>query len=141
MSHLEFEPWEPEESVGKLWHALVGNLDAPEQFAAAAVTLDQMRGRLGVLFRGLGGGYDVELKPAARTQSAHRLSWKRALGQGVEQAERPSYDGEVLRLPSVIATFSEPEANAALYLWLAAFAVHGAIPQTDLDALDWPTIP
>ena len=135
MSHLEFEPWEPEESVGKLWHALVGNLDAPEQFAAAAVTLDQMRGRLGVLFRGLGGGYDVELKPAARTQSAHRLSWKRALGQGVEQAERPSYDGEVLRLPSVIATFSEPEANAGLYLWLAAFAVHGVRAEADFDPL------
>ena len=106
MSHLDFEPWEPEESVGKLWHALVKGLDAPEQFAGAAVTLDEMRGRLGVLFRGLGGAYDVEIKPAIRVETAHRLSWKRALGQGREVAECPSFDGEVLRLPATIAAFA-----------------------------------
>jgi nitric oxide reductase NorD protein len=135
MSHLEFEPWEPEESVGKLWHALVNTLDAPEHHSAAAVTLDEMRGRLGVMFRGLGGAYDVELKPAIRTETSHRVSWRRALSRGTETAESPSFDGEVLRLPVSIAAFAEREANVALYLWIAAFAVHGERALADADPL------
>jgi nitric oxide reductase NorD protein len=53
MVAIEFEPWEPEESVGKLWHSLVDTLDAPGAFEAAAATLEETRGRIGVLFRGL----------------------------------------------------------------------------------------
>lgn len=135
MGHIEFEPWEPEESVGKIWHAFVNRLDASREFEDAAVSLDEMRGRLGVVFRGLGGGLDVEIKPATRMQSTHRLPWRRALARGKEIIEPPSFDGEALRLPARVATFPDPETNAALYLWLAAFAVHGVPPQSERDAL------
>lgn len=135
MSRIEFEPWEPEESVGKLWHAFVNKLDAPQEFPDQAVSLDDMRGRLGVLFRGLGGARDVEIKASIRTDTTHRLSWRRALAQGKERAESPAFDGEALRLPATVAAFPEHDLNISLYLWLAAYAVHGQKPLDETDPL------
>ncbi|MDQ8700062.1 VWA domain-containing protein [Hyphomicrobium sp. LHD-15] len=135
MAVVEFEPWEPEESVGKLWHALVHTLDAPGQFEEAAATLDETRGRLGVLFRGLGGARDVEIKVATPETSAHRLSWRRALGQSAERIALPSFDGETLRLPERISLFPERDANVALYVWLAACAVFARAPVRESDPL------
>lgn len=135
MSDLELEPWEPEESVGKLWHAFASRLDAPESFEAAGVGLDAMRGRLGVLFRGLGGGRDVEIKASAPQVSQHRLSWRRSLGTAAEAVPRASFDGEVLRLPETLAALDTPQKNEALYVWLAAVAVHAVAPPAESDAL------
>lgn len=135
MAAVEFEPWEPEESVGKLWHSLVTTLDAPGVFEDAAATLDETRGRLGVLFRGLGGARDVEIKAATPEASLHRLSWRRALGQSAERIAEPSFDGETLRLPERIAVFPERDANIALYLWLAAAVVFARQPQAERDPL------
>lgn len=135
MSGVGFEPWEPEESVGKLWHAFVTDLDAPPAFEAAAVTLEETRGRLGVLFRGLGGGRDVEIRAAAPEQRPHRLSLKRRLGRTAERQAMPSFDGECLRLPERIAAFPEREANVALYIWLAAAVVFARRPETETDPL------
>lgn len=135
MAVVEFEPWEPEESVGKLWHSFVGTLDAPDTFEEAAVTLEEMRGRLGVLFRGLGGARDVEIKAVAPESSAHRLSWRRALGQSNERLALSSFDGETLRLPERLAALPERDANIALYLWLGAAAVFAPPPKAERDPL------
>jgi nitric oxide reductase NorD protein len=135
MAAVEFEPWEPEESVGKLWHSLVSGLGAPDVFGDAEVTLDEMRGRLGVLFRGLGGARDVEIKTATLEASQHRLSWRRSLGQAAERIAEPSFDGETFRLPDGIAAFPEKHANMALYVWLAAAVVFARRPQAEDDPL------
>lgn len=135
MAPIEFEPWEPEESIGKLWHSYVTALDAPPVFEEAAVTLDEVRGRLGILFRGLGGARDVELKVAPLQASRHRLSRKRALGQNAERTARASFDGEALRLPDRIASFPDANANAALFLWLAASAAFADPPAAFADPL------
>ncbi len=135
MGAVEFEPWEPEESVGKLWHSLVSGLDAPGVFEEAAATLDETRGRLGVLFRGLGGAQDVEIRPAVARVSRHRLSWRRSLGRSAERFAAPSFDGEVLRLPPRIAAFPVRDANVALYIWLAAASVFAGSPKTESDPL------
>jgi nitric oxide reductase NorD protein len=135
MPPVEFEPWEPEESVGKLWHSLVDGLDAPGVFLDAAVTLDETRGRLGVLFRGLGGARDVEIKVATPQASKYRLSWRRALGRNTERVAVPSFDGETLRLPERIAAFPARDANIALYLWLSAAAVFARRPESESDPL------
>lgn len=135
MGGIDFEPWEPEEGVGKLWHAVVNKLDAPQEFVSAAVSLDQMRGRLGVLFRGLGGAQDVEIKPSTRIETTHRLSWRRTLGQGKETVESSTFDGETLRLPASVAAFPERDLNMSLYLWLAAVAVYGQEPDAESDPL------
>ncbi|MBP9181656.1 MAG: VWA domain-containing protein [Fuscovulum sp.] len=123
MSRIEFEPWEPEESVGKLWHAFASRLDGDPIHDGARVLLSQVGGRLAVLFRGLGGDAAVEIKPVGMETSHHRLSFLRKLGTWAETSPRASFDGATLRLPESLAVFPVAEANAALYVWLAAAAV------------------
>jgi nitric oxide reductase NorD protein len=128
MARVEFDPWEPEETVGKLWHALAGRLDSDPVYEGARVRLNEMGGRLAVLFRALGGDPAVELKPAADETSHHRLSFRRRLGTWAEALPRASFDGAALRLPESLALFPPPDLNAALYVWLTAAAAHaGAV--------------
>lgn len=135
MSRIEFEPWEPEESVGKLWHALASRLDADPVHDGARVHLSEVGGRLAVLFRGLGGDPAVEVKAVADETSHHRLSLLRRLGTWAETAPRASFDGAALRLPESLAVFPAREANAALYLWLASAAAHAGAPVEHDDPL------
>ena len=137
MSRIDFEPWEPEESVGKLWHAFASRLDGDPIHDGARVPLSQVGGRLAVLFRGLGGDPAVEIKPVALETSHHRLSFLRRLGTWAEATPRASFDGATLRLPESLAVFPDPRANAALYLWLAAAAValRDLTPSEDADPL------
>lgn len=132
---IEIELWEPEESVGKIWHAFASRLDSPSSHQAAAVRLEDVRGRIGVLFRGLGGGPDVDIKPMRAPATRHRLSWRRSLGQVSERLTQGSFDGETLRLPEEIDVLDSAEKNTALYIWLAAAAVHSAAPAPDTDPL------
>ena len=119
---IEIEPWEPEETVGKLWHRYASRLDAPDVHDGARVGLSEVGGRLAILFRGLGGDSAVEIKPVADEISHHRLSLRRRLGTWAESVPRASFDGAALRLPESLAVFPAREANAALYIWLAAIA-------------------
>lgn len=123
MTHLEIAPWEPEETVGKLWHALTRRFDPPAH-DDARVTLEEMRPRLSLLFRGLGGDPAVEVKAVAEETSHHRLALLRRLSTPVERVPQASFDGEALRLPESLAVFADRDLNAALYLWLAAAAAH-----------------
>ena len=135
MPGIEFEPWEPEETVGKLWHAYASRQDAPSVHDGARVGLAEVGGRLAVLFRGLGGSPAVEIKPVAPEQSRHRLSFRRRLGTETEETPRASFDGEALRLPESLAIFPGREANAVLYIWLAAAAAHAGAPRAEDDPL------
>ncbi len=135
MVKIDFEPWEPEETIGKLWHTLASRLDAPEVHVGAAVDLSEVAGRLAVLFRGLGGSPGVELRPVSPEISRHRLSWRRRLATEAEQLPRASFDGEVLRLPDRLAVFPAREANGALYVWLAAAAAHAGTRIDEDDTL------
>ncbi|WP_299470885.1 VWA domain-containing protein [uncultured Roseibium sp.] len=124
MGKIDFEPWEPEETVGKLWHAFASRLDAPEVHHGAAVGLSEVGGRLAVLFRGLGGCHSVDVRPVSEEVSRHRLGFLRRLGTESENVPQASFDGETLRLPEKLAVFPLREANAALYVWLTAMAAH-----------------
>ncbi|CUH44965.1 nitric oxide reductase activation protein NorD [Ruegeria atlantica] len=135
MVKIDFEPWEPEETIGKLWHTLASRLDAPEVHVGAAVDLSEVAGRLAVLFRGLGGSPGVELRPVSPEVSRHRLSWRRRLATETELMPRASFDGEVLRLPDRLAVFPVRAANGALYVWLAAAAAHAGTRIDDYDPL------
>ncbi|MEX0350816.1 MAG: nitric oxide reductase activation protein NorD [Paracoccaceae bacterium] len=135
MVKIDFEPWEPEETIGKLWHTLASRLDAPEVHVGAAVDLSEVAGRLAVLFRGLGGSPGVELRPVSPEVSRHRLGWRRRLGTEAELMPRASFDGEVLRLPDRMAVFPAREANGALYVWLAAAAAHAGTRIDEKDPL------
>ncbi len=135
MSDHDFDIFEPEETVGKLWHSYASRLDARDTHEDAAVALEDVSGRLGVFFRGLGGSHAAEIKPATLKVSNHRLSLRRALGTWREREARPSFDGEALRLPETIAEFPSQEANAALYFWLVASVAHAPEPVKEEDLL------
>jgi nitric oxide reductase NorD protein len=125
---VEVIPWEPEETVGKLWHRIAGRLDGGCDFSVARVTLEEMRARVAVMFRGLGGDPSVEIKAVVAEESRHRLGLRRRLAMPAEHVARASYDGEVLRLPADLAEFPERAGNVGLYLWLAAMAAHAPAP-------------
>ncbi|MBV2361637.1 nitric oxide reductase D protein [Thalassococcus sp. CAU 1522] len=131
MTRIEIEPWEPEETVGKLWHAFASRLDAPEEHRGAAVDLSEIGGRLAVFFRALGGAPSVELRPVPPERSHHRLSFLRMLGAEADYIPQASFDGEALRLPESLAVFPAREQNAALYLWLAATAAFATPPEAE----------
>ncbi len=135
MTKVELDPWEPEETVGKLWHSFASRLDAPIQHQGATVNLSEVDGRLAIFFRGLGGDPSVEIRPVAIEVSRHRLSFRRRLGTDVERIAHATFDGEALRLPDSIAHFPSREANAALYLWLTACAAHAPARRDDPDPL------
>lgn len=124
MGHIEIAPWEPEESVGKIWHFLASRMDPPRRYPDAAVRFDDMRGRIVVLFRGLGGAADVDLKPVADQACRHRISLRRKLAFETEHLARASFDGGSLRLPVDLAVFPDRADNEALFLWLAAASAH-----------------
>ncbi len=135
MGRIDIEPWEPEETVGKLWHAFASRLDAPNLHHGAGVDLHEVSGRLAVFFRGLGGAHSVELRPTGSEVSHHRLSFLRRLGAEAEILPQASFDGEVLRLPERLAVFPSRAANGALYLWLTAAAAHAVEHQVETDPL------
>ncbi|MDW3225759.1 MAG: nitric oxide reductase D protein [Paracoccaceae bacterium] len=118
MSHA-LEPWEPEETIGKIWHRWASHFDAPEPtHPQAAVHLEDEMARLSVLFRGLGGDASVEIRPVMDTASHHRLSWRRGLGTWAEHTPQANFDGGILRLPRTLDLFADPALNRGLYTWL-----------------------
>ncbi|SLN44654.1 von Willebrand factor type A domain protein [Roseovarius litorisediminis] len=135
MTGIEIEPWEPEETIGKLWHAFASRLDAPKVHHGAAVDLSEVSGRLAVFFRGLGGAHSIEIRPVSPEVSHHRLKFLRRLGTESEITPRASFDGEILRLPDSLAVFPDRAANGALYLWLVAAVAHAPAHIADTDPL------
>lgn len=135
MAERDIDLFEPEETIGKIWHDYASRLDAPDVHSDQAVTLSEIESRLGVFFRGLGGAHGVEIKPAVAQELHHRLSFRRALGTYRERTARPSFDGEALRLPEVIENFPTREANAALYFWLGASVAYAPDPMSETDPL------
>lgn len=112
---------ELEETVGKAWHRLVGGAESYPSHPAHAVKLDDVRVKLGIIFRGLGGEHGVQLSGMSPRASHHRLSIRQYLGTSHERLEQPGRDSATLFLPHSIAVFPERELNENLYLWLAAY--------------------
>lgn len=127
--------FEPEETVGRYWHRLIGSTRSYRSHPDAAVTLDAMRIRIGMLFRACGGDGAIRIVASAATHSGHRLSLKQAVGLGSELLERPTLDTSTLRLPAQIDLFPDAQDNAALYEWLAAWFAHATVPHHDSDPL------
>lgn len=135
MAAIQIVPWEPEESVGKIWNRLASRFDSPQVFPDAAVGFDEMASRLRVLFRALGGAPSVELTPVKPEVSRHRTSFRRRLASPDERLARASFDGEALRLPAELMVFPDRADNEDLYIWLAACAAHAPSHRHEVDPL------
>ncbi|WP_029013406.1 nitric oxide reductase activation protein NorD [Niveispirillum irakense] len=127
--------FEPEEFIGTRWHRLVGGLTTLPHHPQAAIRLADIRGRLGVLFRALGGDGAIRLAEAAAAPSPHRLGFMQRIGLGQEKLERAVLDNSSLRLPAIIDYFPNAADNAALYEWLVAWFAHARPVASADDAL------
>lgn len=127
--------FEPEETIGRYWHRLIGSSRSYRGYPDATVTLESMRTRIGLLFRAFGGDGAIRIVAGAATHSQHRLSLKQAVGLGTEALERPTLDTSTLRLPARIDLFPDRRDNEALYEWLAAWFAHATEPRHDSDPL------
>ncbi|MBI3445637.1 MAG: VWA domain-containing protein [Magnetospirillum sp.] len=119
MSWLSF--LELEERVGTLWHRWVGEKATWPSHPEAAVSLDSVRPRLAVFFRGLGGDRGIQIAAAAARESGHRLSFKQRIGMEAERLVTARRDESSLSLPPVISLFADAALNRDLYFWLAAY--------------------
>lgn len=127
---------ELEETVGRLWHRLVGDTAILPHHPQAAVTLTTMAPTLAVCFRGFGGEPGVRLIPARERAAGHRLNLRQRVGLGEERLAQALRTPDSLQLPASIALFPEPALNRDLYVWLAAcMALMPPQPVTDTDPL------
>ncbi len=131
--------FEPEEAIGALWHRLAGAPPGPPRFPQAGVALAQVRNRLAVFFRGLGGDGAMVIKSANATPAHYRLSMRERLGHASARFNGLRVDGQSVFLPGIIDALPDAPLNEALYFWLTAFAVcappqAGALPDDPLQA-------
>ena len=116
---------EPEESVGTLWHRLIGGGASTPRFPNAAVRFEDISARLSIFFRGIGGDASVEIKSAVPEVSHHRLNRLTRLGTRSERVARARFDGTQFRLPHTLDCFPQRDLNEQLYYWLAAWTAAG----------------
>jgi len=126
---------EPEEFIGRHWHRLAGEANSWPRFPDASVSLDSVRGSLGVFFHGLGGDRALPICGVTASSSGHRLSLRQRLGRDDEALARPKRDDKALYLPPHIDCFPTTALNHALYFWLAAFLSQCPIRETPTGSL------
>ena len=127
---------ELEETVGRVWHRLVGSTASYPVHPEHAVSLADVRGQIAVMFRALGGETGVQIAGAKARKSGHRLGWRQRIGLGDETLDQPGRDGATVFLPDRIAVFPDRRLNEQLYRWLAAwFAVQPVVAIDDTDPL------
>lgn len=127
---------EYEEQFGRLWHRLVGDQGSYPRFPEAAVRLDEVRGQLAVLFRGLGGDPALEVAAGTARTSGHRLSWRQRVGMVEERLGRAERTAELVLLPTVLDCLPSAGLNRDLYVWLTAFLALAETPPAPMaDAL------
>jgi nitric oxide reductase NorD protein len=115
-----FDFLELEETVGKIWHRMVGTTSSMPHYPDCAVSFEEMKPILGSCFRGFGGEASAQLGPAHARTSSHRLRLRQLVGLGEEKMAVASRDEGAVRLPPVIDLFPERELNRDLYVWLTA---------------------
>lgn len=130
MADLKLHPWEPEETVGTLWHRFVTGLSELPTYPDEAVTLADMQRRIATVYRGLGGARGTQIAEAIADVTSHRRGFWRRVSYAEEKFETASFDGETLSLPASISCFDARALNEALYVWLAAYAAFddGMVP-------------
>lgn len=123
-----------EEWIGQQWHRIVTQCSNHEH-RDAAVTLDEMRRPLGMIFRCGGGPAGVRIAPAAERAIGGPRDWLQRLAGGGNRAPMPEFQTDVLALPAALAVFSDRALNRDLYLWLAAMGSQW--PSTQPHAPGW----
>lgn len=110
-----------EEWVGLWWHRAITRA-ADRSHAQSAVTLDDVRRSLHLLFMAGGGAPSIRVASSAERRHGGPRGWlQRVAGNGLRAAPS-TLDTQVLALPPAVAVFEQRDLNRDLYLWLAALA-------------------
>ncbi|KAB0266813.1 nitric oxide reductase activation protein NorD [Microvirga brassicacearum] len=125
---------ELEETVGQLWHRLVGRAATYPRHPGFGVSLDDVRASLAIFFRSLGGEFGVQLAGTTARASSHRMSLRQRIGIAEERLEQPGRDAATLFLPPRIEIFPSSALNRSLYFWLAAYFAH--VPTSAIGEAD-----
>lgn len=112
---------EPEETIGNLWHSLVGDRASIVRFPEEAVRFEEVEAGLRVYFHALGGDASAEIVAAIDQVSKHRLSLRQRLGRRSERLPAAAYDGIRMQLPGSIDLLPTRALNRSLYFWMAAW--------------------
>src|SRR5574338_218821 len=110
-----------EEYAGALWHRFITRV-ARRSYPQAAVRLEDIERRAGVLFRALGGDPGLRVAAAADETHGARRRWLARLAHVDDTVAHARRDQETLSLPPELALFPDRSANRDLYLWLIAQA-------------------
>lgn len=120
-----------EEHVGQLWHRLITQF-AYQGYPEARVTLAEIKKKVGIFFRALGGEGGLQIEAVTTTHSARR-TWRQRIAGTHQYAELAWRDQEILCLPIYIELFPDKKLNHELYLWLAALAARAIY----IDEQNW----
>ncbi len=125
---------EPEETIGNLWHSLVGDRSNVARFPEAAVSFDEIESALRIYFHALGGDKSAEIVSTIDRVSSHRLTLRQKLGRRSERVPVAAYDGSRVQLPASYDLLPERALNRQLYFWTAAWIA--VAPEIDVPAFD-----
>jgi len=125
-----------EESVGKLWHRLITRA-ARRDYPAAIIQLSDLQWRLAPWLRALACDPSLGIEAASRRSIEIRRSLTQRIAGTGKVWPLAWRDGGVVRLPSELAVFPDPELNTDLYRWLAALASQMDTEFTISDKQDW----
>lgn len=117
-----------EEWIGHQWHRLVTRW-AAQGHPQAAVTLEEVRRPLSLLFRCGGGPAAMRVAPAADHAHGGPRSWLQKVAGSGTRAALAQFQPDVLALPAQLAVFDDRTLNRDLYLWLAALGSQWASTQ------------
>jgi len=129
--------FEPEELFGSLWHRLVGDTGNEQHYPDAAIELDDIRKRLEIFFRGVGGHPGIEIKAVDASSVNYRQNLAAKLAHGSKAVSRARFDGDFIYLPASLELLNDQQANTDIYKWLVVWAasVGQDIPKHMVDPL------
>jgi nitric oxide reductase NorD protein len=122
-----------EEAVGKYWHDFITNV-ARNHYPESAVSLDEVKTKLSVWFRALGGQRIIRLDAAIPRQLGQDRTRLQRLAGTNKAIPVASLEHDCLRLPAELKVFPDKSLNKELYYWLSALAANNT-EQTNHD--DW----
>lgn len=123
-----------EETVGKYWHGLITSA-ARDHYPHAAVSLDDIKVKLGVWFRALGGQRAIRLDAAIPRQLGQDRTRLQKIAGTNKAIPAASLEHDCLRLPGQLAAFPNKSLNEELYYWLSALAANNTEQTTNGDWL------
>ncbi|MEH6403226.1 MAG: VWA domain-containing protein [Sneathiella sp.] len=129
--------FEPEEFIGAIWHRLVADVGREQHYPDASVSLNDMRRRLEIFFRGIGGRAGVEIKAISAETVDYRKKFLGQIGHGSSEVTRARFDGDHLYLPETMDLFDQKNMNEVAYKWLTSWAATAEeeSPKTATDPL------